>query len=497
MLSDVLAPLIPANDIHPLNGVNVAPFDPEETTFVSTAPCDIQDLINAPCRSLEIEYKSWRNLDHPEDRAELARDIAALANHGGGFIVFGFNEGNLTPDDSNPLRTNCTDECVNSIARTYLDPAIPCEVMTAISASGAVHLVIRVASHGTTPVCVQRDGPPVDGDKLIEQGVYYIRKQAPVWSGRTPGVSCPQSGKIELSQEWISLIRRCVRNDREALLGLLDASIHGHSTEPAIGQRLLVWHRAARAAFMALVPRSPVAESLSRRHYALTYGLELARPELLEHAQMPERLRHTVFSVQERFRSGWNLFDPPYQRATQARFILDPACGDAEVDFLETAWLRARNPGEVADFWRVSPRGFATIIRAYAEDQAQPPEVPPIRPGTYLSPDLLTQEIAELVCHAGTFARLFAGVLRVTFRCEWWGLAGRVLFDPEARWAHRGPALGDHCVATLQVPLARLIHAWPEVVAQLAAPVMRAVEPDVTLDATWVREQAPRWISPA
>jgi hypothetical protein len=108
---------------------------------------------------------------------------------------------------------------------------------------------------------------------------------------------------------------------------------------------------------------------------------------------------------------------------------------------------------------------------------------------------VLTQEVAELVCHANVLARLFASACTVAFRCEWWGLAGRTLFDPQARWPHGGPALGDHCVATLQVPLARLVHGWPDVVARLIAPVIRMVEPDVRLDEAWVRAQAPGWAS--
>jgi hypothetical protein len=279
-------------------------------------------------------------------------------------------------------------------------------------------------------------------------------------------------------------------------MGVLEAAIEGRTTAPDPVQRLLAWHRAARAAFLALTPRSPFAESLAKRHYALSYGFDLIRPEMLEHAQLAERLRRTVFDVQAQFRSGWNMFDPPYRRGVQARFVLDPASGDEETDFLETAWLRARNPGETADFWRVSPRGLATIIRGYAEDMTQPEPMPRVRPGACLSPDVLTQEIAELVCHARTFARMFGGVRRVTFRCEWWGLGGRELFDPDSRWPHRGPALGDHRIATLQVPLARLAEAWPEVVAQLIAPVLRAVEPNLFLDAEWVRNQAPRWAAP-
>ena len=88
-MSEALAPPLPANDPLPIDTVS---FGLEDSVFEAAAPNTIQDLVDAPCRALEIEYKSWRNLDHADDRAELARDIAALANHGGGFVVFGFNE---------------------------------------------------------------------------------------------------------------------------------------------------------------------------------------------------------------------------------------------------------------------------------------------------------------------------------------------------------------------------------------------------------------------
>ncbi|MGA3401584.1 MAG: ATP-binding protein [Acetobacteraceae bacterium] len=494
MPSEALAPLPPdlslaASNVVPLElagGTDFRP-NPEDAVFAASVPADVQDLVETPCRALEVEYKSWRNLDHAEDRAELARDIAALANHGGGFIVFGFQERTLTPDDTDPFRTNCTTERIAAIVRTYLDPPVEFDLTPVVSAAGVVHPVIRIAGHGATPVCVRQDGPIVGNAKLVERGAYYIRKHAPTAVARHIGMPCPQSSRIEVPQEWAPLIRRCVRRDREALLGALEAAIDGRAQAPDLAQRLLTWHQAARAAFLPLVPRSPVADSLARRHYVLSYGFDLIRPETLEPAQLADALRRTVFALQPQFRSGWNMFDPPYRRAVQARFVVDPASGDAEQDFLETAWLRDRNPGETADFWRVSPRGLATIIRGYAEDMTQSPPLPPIRPGTCLSPTSLTQEVAELVCHARAFARLFGGVRRVAFRCEWWGLAGRELFDLDARWAHRGPAPDDRRVANAQVPVATLAQAWPEVVALLIAPVLRAFEPDLLLDADWVR----------
>ena len=51
-------------------------------------------------------------------------------------------------------------------------------------------------------------------------------------------------------------------------------------------------------------------------------------------------------------------------------------------------------------------------------------------------------------------------------------------------------------MATVAGAVGRLANAWPEVVAQLIAPVVRAVEPDVALDGDWVRRQAPGWATP-
>ena len=79
------------------------------------------------------------------------------------------------------------------------------------------------------------------------------------------------------------------------------------------------------------------------------------------------------------------------------------------------------------------------------------------------------------------------------FRCDWWGLAGRELFDPAGNWPHSGAAIGDHRAVSLAVPLASLATAWPETVARLMAPVMRALEPDLLLGADWVRGQAAGW----
>jgi predicted HTH transcriptional regulator len=53
----------------------------------------IQFLINNLHENLEVEVKNWLNgLQSNDEKATLAKEIIALANHGGGYIFIGFED---------------------------------------------------------------------------------------------------------------------------------------------------------------------------------------------------------------------------------------------------------------------------------------------------------------------------------------------------------------------------------------------------------------------
>jgi predicted HTH transcriptional regulator len=54
-------------------------------------PDELSELVDSPVERLYVEYKSWINLTEHKTRADLARHIAAIANFGGGYIVFGID----------------------------------------------------------------------------------------------------------------------------------------------------------------------------------------------------------------------------------------------------------------------------------------------------------------------------------------------------------------------------------------------------------------------
>ena len=62
---------------------------------------NLRDLIEFPMETLENEYKGWVDLDDKITQAKIARHLAALTNHGGGHLVFGFRD-DLSPDPNRP-----------------------------------------------------------------------------------------------------------------------------------------------------------------------------------------------------------------------------------------------------------------------------------------------------------------------------------------------------------------------------------------------------------
>ena len=194
----------------------VLPPAPADALCTPAAPLDMQELVDAPCRTLETEFKAWRNLDNAEDQAELARDIAAIANSGGGHIVFGFNEATLARVDTEPFGTVCTGDRVwrscapgwiAAVVRGAPDPlGVGGPASSDPRGRPRRHPGVRAArrsgayrrASGRARCRLYPSGPAVRGMPVPPQA---------------------ETGRAECAQDWAPLIRRCVRNDRETLRG--------------------------------------------------------------------------------------------------------------------------------------------------------------------------------------------------------------------------------------------------------------------------------------
>jgi len=299
---------------------------------------------------LGVEYKTWLDLTTNENKALLAKAAIALVNHGGGFIVIGFSDEDELVSRPRPEDMPEVDQdAVNDAIRRYASPEFHCEVYLVPHPNGITHPVISVPGNFAVPVMSKRDCQGV-----ITQHTCYIRKSG-------PRSEAPQS-----SEEWRTLLDRCVRASRDELLeairGIMSGNAAAAEVPPDALQRLRDQVEQARARWTELVaPLPPDSPSkFPHGYYEMAFSLVGAQraPGLAE-------LQDRLSTARQVRLTGWTPFLELHRDG------LRPYPHD---NFVE-AWVGRRveerafgaDPSH-ADFWRASPDGLLYTIRGYTED---------------------------------------------------------------------------------------------------------------------------------
>ena len=366
-----------------------------------TTPRDLKPLIVFPREDLASEYKSWLNLTDEHDKATLAKAAIALANHGGGFIVIGFEEQNqgLVAIPRPAGSPNITQDSVNGVIRRYAEPEFHCEVHNVPHpATGEPHVVVVVPSTLTVPVMSRRDYP-----KVIAQNRCYIRK---------PG---PRSEEPVTSEEWRTLLNRCVRANRndmlESIRGIVSGSVEAQPPTVSALDELRDYCAEAFGRWNELAATQP-KDSLARFLYGYyEIGLSLVNAEP---AGDIVELRRRLEIASGTKLTGWPIFLEPFSDAKPYG------------NFIET-WL---TPGKVkvfsdsshCDFWRASPDGKLYTIRGYVEDDAYYSSI-----GQVIDIALPIWHVGEGLLYASRFAETFEATDRVAVFCRFRGLQNRKL----------------------------------------------------------------------
>ena len=419
------------------------------------AHLQLDRLIVYPREDLDAEYKSWLDLTVEEDRATLAKASIALANHGGGFVVLGFEEANgtfqSTPRDSNTPQI--TQDAVNESVRRYAEPEFHCQVYDiAHPDSSNVHTVIAVPG-GEVPVMSKRDRQEVG----VLQHRFYIRK---------PG---PRSEEPHTSEEWRRLMDRCIRAKREDLLDAVRSIIVGQPEAQVIPpdplETLSNYCTDSHARWSHLstdLPHDSPARFLLG-FYEMGFALVGATP-----ASGLAELRRRLAVAQSIAYSGW----PPFLE-------MDAEWAPYPYDGFIEAWIgrptahRSWNHPSHADYWRASVDGMLYTIRGYIEDGelAQQRQRPP---GTEFTNSIPCMRIAEGLLFAIRLAAEYEEVEKIEVWCRFTGLEGRslLLVDHPPPFVDVGHATHDPEVTlTGQVSIQHAHDNLPEVIHGLVKPL--------------------------
>lgn len=373
---------------------------------------ELDRLVEVPREDIAVEYKQFLDIKGSyENRAILAKAILALANSGGGFVVFGFKEvtKNLEPDIGNEnLGKTVDQDLVNSIVSKFAEPAFHCRVEAIHRKDGSGPFpIVQVPGGHAVPVMAKAedksDAQPQS--KHVRQNQFYIRK---------PG---PKSEPITSADEWRELLDRCIRARRVELADLIRDVVLGVGPKVSEPPRESVWRDALAAWMISCSERLKTRISAqvpleNPSRYALgTYKIAYFVAEPAKRPSLPELL--DFLRESQGHETGW-----PEWLVTHGGDSPRPIDGGIE------CWIREMaTSGAHSDFWRVVPDGTAFLLRGYQEDFRGD-----VTPGKCLDAITPIWRIGEAMLHAMRLAmQMDASESPIAFSFEWSGLKGRQL----------------------------------------------------------------------
>ena len=415
-------------------------------------PADLQPLISTPREDLGVEYKTWFNLKTNEGRATLAKAAIAIANHGGGFVVIGFEEveehliPKQRPDDIQVI----TQDAVNAAIRRYATPEFHCELSLVQGKSNDVkHPIIRVPSNLTEPIMSKRDC-----DGVIVSNRCYIRK---------PG---PRSEEPKSGEEWRALINRCVRANREDMLDSIRSIVSGRvetiEAPPNVQAKLSQFSEAARGRWRELSSVLP-EDSASRfpnGFYEMSFAI------------IGNKVAQNLADIQDRLRearsirlTGWIPFLEMLGKESKPY----PYYGMVEAWVGRPDKSRTLTDGPAhSDFWRADKSGKLYTIRGYMEDELE--QRPP---GKVMDITFPVWRVGEATYFALRYAEKFENAEALAIRARFTGLNGRTLTSVTRQrlMADSGISQTDEILLETTASLEQIQDNMVEVMHDLLAPL--------------------------
>lgn len=412
---------------------------------------DLAQLITAKSEELDVEYKAWMDTTDTEVKAKLAKHLAALSNHGGGYLIFGVDDTTREPIGPSPFdATTYGEDAVSAIINRYLDPPFQCRTVWETHA-GTAYPIIVVPSHKARPVLAKAGGPTGTDKKTIgvRQGTLYIR---------VPG---PGSEAIQKPDDWTALLERCLTHRADILASIMRQAI-GRTDKPSRrGVQLLEAAANATAedfaqqltAFAELAPQADKERvKLSASHnVVLAYALIADDGELIsfDHARTLAQ-RASVGMHQYAYRGDTAFRPSPVpEKAAQLR---TGKLLDEETAYLEdTRLIKQEVVFAQQDHWRIYEAGIFCWATTYRED---------FRLAAGATPRLLVEEclvdLHTTLAHARLVGQEIPAVSQILVRMQWRGLKGRTLCNEDDGLICQTPLADDQYRKTIALP-------WSEV----------------------------------
>lgn len=177
---------------------------------------ELENLIQPPSgrplkESRSVDYKETLDISSTQDVVEIAKDVAAFANSGGGRIVLGIDKSYRHVGLTDDVAARLTPEDFDNKIRSYLDPPVHCDVVRVLI-DGRKYVILDV-DPSPEPFCtIKKDGAYKDhkgrqttayrvGDVFIRRGAKSER------ASRTDLMRIFNKGLDTIRKAWLRDVR--------------------------------------------------------------------------------------------------------------------------------------------------------------------------------------------------------------------------------------------------------------------------------------------------
>jgi hypothetical protein len=202
----------------------------------------LDKALAAKRESKQIEFKESFDVTSKQEWCEIIKDLVAIANSGGGVILFGINSrGEPTGVDLTPLRAidpATIADRIHPYTETHFTDFEICEGEKA----GHKLLAWSVKSSGMPTVFAQPGTYPVEGGKqrtAFGRGTVYFRHGAKSEPGTTEDIASALERKLEsIRREWLSGVRKVVHAPPGSRVSLMSPEVRQSDSPEATSIRI-------------------------------------------------------------------------------------------------------------------------------------------------------------------------------------------------------------------------------------------------------------------
>jgi hypothetical protein len=417
----------------------------------------IDNLVTAPSEGLSVEIKRWIDPDKPDGIAKIIKAVFAIRNRNGGFVVVGFEDETLLPDEShrpNHPRLLFHLDKIQGLISDFASDGFEIAIGFGVR-EGKEYPVIAVPEGVRITVAARRDLKDEQGKYLIREGDVYFRT---LKSNGTPSTAKARPN------DWRDILEICFEN-RDADIGrFLRRHLAGEGVErliagvaglgkpaevvPGLRERAMALLEAGSGRFYAAMEARPPGEQAILENRG-TWSVSLVFDAPRDDASPSRDFLNRVLSANPSY-TGWPIWldSRNFTEKEHRPRVLDKAW-----EVLIVSFAKAKEWSTNLDFMRFDPKGSLYFLRLLQDDLEEH-----ITPGTVLDGILVIIRVAEAIAVGLSVGKALElpSDARLGFGFQWKGLRGRRLDSwarPLASVTPGHTAYDDSVETFVEVPL--------------------------------------------